>query len=111
MFVNRLLEIGLLVKTLFIARFSIYMVITGISILIHPVHAQSLPDVARQVQALTQLNLDHRLTQVETSAIIMNGQFTDRLNNIESHIWKMLLGIAALMGETVLGYLMKGRAR
>ena len=102
---RELLKLAELIKTASMFAFAIYLTVTSLTLGIKAQDRPSMSDLERRVQQVELQKADVRLSVLET----VSQEHTQKLNSIEALEWKVLLGIAALVGETVWQYIMRAR--
>ena len=102
---RELLKLAEMLKTAGMFALAIYLTVTSLALVIKAQDRSSISELSRRIQQVEMQKADVRLAVLEN----VSQEHTQRLANIEGLLWKSLIGIAALVGETVWQYIMKAR--
>lgn len=102
---EELLRFAELMKSAMMFALALYLTVAWFGFVLRAQDKTSINELSRRVEVVEQQNAAVRLAVLES----VSQQHSNQLNNIEALLWKSLIGIAALVGETVWQYIMRAR--
>lgn len=102
---EELLRFAELMKSAVMFALALYLTVAWFGFVLRAQDKTSINELSRRVEVVEQQNAAVRLAVLES----VSQQHSNQLNNIEGLLWKSLIGIAALVGETVWQYIMRAR--